>query len=105
MEPQQHLRAILEQHGNIRLAILFGSLASGRATRESDAVLAGTRLDAGFRMALIGELASAVGRPIDLIDLRTVGDPLLGQLLKHGIRLFRPQRLGVHETTIGCHVL
>jgi hypothetical protein len=38
-------------------------------------------------MALIGELAERVGRPIDLIDLRTVGEPLLGQIVVNGIRL------------------
>ena len=91
MEPQHRIREILERHGDIRLAILFGSLASGRATPESDAdlaILADTRLDADFKMTLIGELASAIGRPIDLVDLRTAGEPLLGQILKHGVRLF-----------------
>lgn len=91
MEPMHHIRAILERHGNIRLGILFGSLASGRATRESDAdlaILADTPLDAEFKIALIDELAVAAGRPIDLVDLRSVGEPLLGQILKHGIRLF-----------------
>lgn len=90
MEPKQHIRAILERCSNIRLAILFGSLASGRQTPQSDmdvAILAEKPIDAGFRMALIDELAIAAGRPIDLIDLRTVGEPLLGQILKHGIRL------------------
>ena len=36
MEPTHHIRAILERHGNIRLAILFGLLAGGRATPRSD---------------------------------------------------------------------
>ena len=38
-------------------------------------------------MALIGDLADATGRPVDLVDLRTVGEPLLGQILSHGLRL------------------
>lgn len=91
MEPTHLIRATLEQHGNIRLAILFGSFASGRATPQSDvdvAILADNPIDAGFRMALIDELAVAAGRPVDLIDLCTVGEPLLGQILKHGVRLF-----------------
>ena len=91
MEPKHRIREILERRGNVRLAIIFGSLASGRATRESDAdlaVLADTPLDADFKLALIGELAGAIGRPIDLVDLRTAGEPLLGQILKRGIRLF-----------------
>lgn len=80
----------MERQGGIRLAILFGSLAKGRATRESDldlAILTESPLTAETQMALIGELSVAFGRPIDLIDLRTVGEPLLGQILKHSIRL------------------
>ncbi len=95
MEPKHHIRAILERHGNIRLAILFGSLASGRATPQSDAdvaILANTMVDAGFRMTLIDELAVALGRPVDLVDLRTAGEPLLGEILKHGVRLFGSDR-------------
>ena len=91
MEPKQPIRAILERHGNIRLAILFGSLASGRATPQSDAdvaIQADNPVDAGFKMALIDELAVAAGRPVDLVDLRTAGEPLLGEILKHGMRLF-----------------
>ena len=38
-------------------------------------------------MTLIGDLAEALGRPVDLIDLRSVGEPLLGQILAHGVRL------------------
>ena len=90
MEPTQLIREILERQGGIRLAILFGSLAKGRATRESDldlAILTESPLTAETQMALIGELSVAFGRPIDLIDLRTVGEPLLGQILKHSIRL------------------
>jgi len=34
--------------------------------------------------AWIAELAAATGRPVDLIDLHAVGEPLLGQILKHG---------------------
>lgn len=32
-------------------------------------------------------LAERTGRPVDLVDLHTVGDPLLGQILRHGKRL------------------
>jgi hypothetical protein len=38
-------------------------------------------------MALIDALARAAERPIDLIDLSTAGEPLLGQILQHGQRL------------------
>ena len=40
-----------------------------------------------MKIALIEKLAQASGLPIDLIDLKNVGVPLQGQILKHGIRL------------------
>ena len=91
MDLNNRIRQVLNQHGGIRLAILFGSLALGRATPESDldlAVLMAAPLSAETRMALIGDLAQATGRPVDLIDLRTTGESVLGQILKHGVRLF-----------------
>ena len=91
MDLNNRIRQVLNQHGGIRLAILFGSLAAGRATPESDldlAVLMEAPLSAETRMALIGELSQATGRPVDLIDLRTTGVSVLGQILKHGVRLF-----------------
>lgn len=90
MALNDRVRQTLDQHGGTRLAILFGSLAKGRATPESDldlAVLMEAPLSAETRMALIGDLAQATGRPVDLIDLSTVGEAVLGQILKHGIRL------------------
>lgn len=90
MDMNDRIWQALNQQGGIRLAILFGSLASGRATPQSDldlAVLMGAPLSAETRMDLTGILAEMTGRPIDLIDLRTAGEPLLGQILKHGVRL------------------
>ena len=80
----------LRSHPQIRLAILFGSVAAGCANRDSDidlAVAADQALDADEKMALIADLAVATGRPVDLVDLNTVGEPLLGQILKYGKRL------------------
>jgi len=90
MDLNNHIQQILTRHGGIRLAILFGSLAKGRATPESDldlAVLMDVPLSAETRIALIGELSQAMGRPVDLIDLRVSGEPILGQILKYGVRL------------------
>jgi predicted nucleotidyltransferase len=91
MDLNDRIRQVLNQHGGVRLAILFGSLATGRATAESDldlAVLMDAPLPAETKMALIADLSLAIGRPVDLIDLKTTGEPLLGQILKHGVRLF-----------------
>ena len=90
MDLNNRIQQVLVQHGGIRMAILFGSLAKERATPQSDLDLAiqmAAPLTAEAKMALIGELSQAIGRPVDLIDLRVVGEPLLGQILKHGVRL------------------
>lgn len=75
----------------IDLVILFGSLAKGNAHAQSDldiAIDAGRRLTADEKMLLIGEIAAATGRPIDLVDMQVAGEPLLGQILQHGRRIF-----------------
>lgn len=73
-----------------RLVILFGSLAKGTATANSDldiAIKLHRPMSAQRRMELMEQLATAIGRPVDLIDLHEVGEPLLGQILAHGRRL------------------
>jgi len=84
------IQAVLVRHPEIRLAILFGSLATGKAGHESDVDLAvsTTRpMDAEDKMVLMADLAVATGRSVDLIDLDKVGEPVLGQILKYGKRL------------------
>jgi uncharacterized protein len=74
----------------IEVALLFGSCATGVPTASSDfdvAVLCAQTLDSPFKLRLIEQLALITGRPIDLIDLRNVGQPLLGQILKGAQRL------------------
>lgn len=91
MDLNSRIRQVLARHGDIRMAILFGSLAGTRAMPQSDldlAVLMDAPLSSETKMGLIGELSQAIGRPVDLIDLRVAGEPLLGQVLKHGVRLF-----------------
>ena len=93
MQDQNLIRAILavlDTQPGIRLAILFGSLAAGRERADSDldlAVDAGHRLTASEKLALMTELAERTGRPVDLVDLHAVGEPLLGQILRHGKKL------------------
>ena len=47
----------------------------------------GQVMTAQQHICIISALAMATGRPIDLIDLRKVGEPLLGQILKYGRRI------------------
>jgi len=84
------IRSVLQQHTEIELAILFGSVARNAAQQHSDvdlAISAGSPLPTGARIALIEELAAATGRPVDLVDLTQAGEPLLGQILTTGVRL------------------
>ncbi len=69
--------AVINTQPGIRLAILFGSLAAGRERADSDldlAVEAGHRLTVGEKLALMNKLAERTCRPVDLVDLHTVGD-------------------------------
>ncbi len=87
---KQTVLEVLRTGPEIELAILFGSMATGKETAESDldlAVDAGRPPTAEEKRALISELAIRIRRPVDLIDLQTVGEPLLGQILKRGVRI------------------
>ena len=89
-DTDEQLRAVLAAFPHIELALLFGSVARSDERPQSDldiAVGARHALSAAQKIALIEALAERTGRPIDLVDLRTVGEPLLGQILRHGRRL------------------
>lgn len=89
-DPINAVAQLLAQRPELELAIVFGSVAAGRQRPNSDldlAVQAQRPLTVEQRIALVGDLALASGRAIDLIDLRTVGEPLLGQILSQGRRL------------------
>ena len=86
----KQIRRKLREYSGIRLAIVFGSMATGTERAESDldiAILADRPLDAGLKMQIIGDLAEITNRPVDLVDLKTAGEPLLGQILTRGKRL------------------
>lgn len=84
------LSVYLKQDGDIELAILFGSMATDSYTAKSDVDLAikkNTQLTAQKKRELIERVALITGRAVDLVDLSTVGEPLLGQIIKYGKRL------------------
>ena len=91
-EPDAKIRAaivsVLERHPSVSMAILFGSLAAGRECPDSDLDLAVSAtappLTVDARIELIDDLAAALGRPIDLIDLNQAHGPLLRQVLTTG---------------------
>jgi predicted nucleotidyltransferase len=82
---------VLAHFPTLVLALVFGSVAQGRQRADSDldiAVAANRALTATEKMDIIAALAERTGRPIDLIDLKMVAEPLLGQIVRHGRRLF-----------------
>ena len=84
------LKDVLTQFPTLVLALVFGSVAQGRERADSDldiAVAARQPLTPVERMNIIAALAEQTGRPVDLIDLYGVADPLLGQIVRHGRRL------------------
>ena len=86
----EQLREVLSGFPQIKLAILFGSVASGTAKVHSDldlAVIAEKPLQAVEKIQIIEALAMATGRPIDLVDVYAAPEPILGQVLKHGRRI------------------
>lgn len=83
----QKIAQVLKRHPSILIAFLFGSLAAGRSRTDSDldlAIASSDPLTSQDRMDLIGELALALGRPVDLIDLDQTHSPLLQQVLTQG---------------------
>lgn len=87
------LRAVLVQFPRVRLALLFGSRATGRAHAHSDIDLAVLAPEAD-RLALADALADAMDRDIDLVALDTATIPLIEELLRTAVI--------VHEGTPGA---
>jgi len=81
----KQLETFFAQQNGVELVILFGSVAFSRARPDSDldiAVRYQQALTQEQRIKLIEQLALLFGRPVDLIDLHTAGEPLLGQIFK-----------------------
>lgn len=85
------IRNALADFTYLTQAVVFGSVATGRASDESDIDI-GVQADAPLRteqhIAITDALTLATGRTVDLVDLSQAGIPLLGEILRDGIRLF-----------------
>ena len=106
MAVDAQVRGVLARFPTVELALVFGSVANGRQRPDSDldiAIAAKHRLTVDEKMDIIACLAEATGRPIDLVDLRQAGEPLLGQILTHGWRLMGSDL--AHALWITRHVL
>lgn len=81
---------LLSKDEDIELALAFGSVAAGQPRAGSDfdvAILTRGAIDARRKRDIIAAVAAIVGRPIDLVDLRTAGVHVAGVALRTGKRL------------------
>ena len=86
------VRDVLLRQPDIELACIFGSFAEGRQTPASDidvAIAAREPIDPQRRLALTEALASAAGRPVDLVGLHRAGPLVLTQALTRGKRILK----------------
>ena len=88
---ETRLTAALEGRTDVELAILFGSRARGQAREDSDVDLAVQGQDLDL-LTLAAELSRAIGKEVDLADLRHAGYPLLKVLLQQGIVVHQGRR-------------
>ncbi len=95
-ELERCLRQTLGGFEDLRLALLFGSHAKGRARGDSDVDLA---VDApALALGAIGaRVSEAVGAEVDVVRLKDASIPLLRELIRDS--------LVVHEGTAGAGAL
>ena len=82
---EQRLRDIFSDFPEIKLVILFGSVADGSENPDSDidlALLGNTPLPPTLRIDLTERIATKLGRPVDIIDVYDAPEPIHGEALK-----------------------
>jgi predicted nucleotidyltransferase len=75
----QRLIKLLSKYPDLKLAILFGSQALGSANPSSDidlGLLAEQPLSSRFVAELIAQIGAEFGKPVDIIDLYHVPEPV-----------------------------
>ena len=88
--PVEQVTEFLKRDPDVRQAILFGSYATNTNHSMSDMDLAiqlQGPMTAAQKMSYLGKLQNCTDVDIDLVDLHSVGQPLLSQILKYGQRL------------------
>lgn len=93
----QQLTALLSRYPLIKLAILFGSQADPARKKHfgSDidlAIMTTGPISSHFKMELMQTISTKLGRPVDIVVVNDVPEPISGEVLK-GQRL-----LGDHNT-------
>ncbi len=85
-ELKNKLQEVFHRYQSVTLAVIFGSIATGTHTADSDLDIAVKARYPGLndeeKKNLIGDLAAACARPIDLVDIDTAGYPIVQQALR-----------------------
>jgi len=82
---EKKLSRFLARYPQFKLAILFGSQATGHITGESDidlALLSDTPISSKLKLELVESIGARFGRPVDIVDLYHAAEPVTGQALK-----------------------
>ena len=81
----EQLARFLSRYPEFKLAILFGSQATGNATGDSDidlALLSDAPISSSKKLELVEQIGAKFGRPVDIVDLFFAAEPVLGQVFK-----------------------
>ncbi len=88
--PVERIEDFLKNDPDIQQALLFGSYATKTFSNKSDIDLAiqlQGPMTAAQKMSYLEKLQNCVDVDVDLVDLHSVGQPLLSQIMKYGQRL------------------
>jgi len=88
----ENVRQLLLRYAGVRLVIIYGSAVTESFRGQSDidiAVLFEEPLTPDQKMTLLGELALALRREIDLVDLYKLNGVLLKQILLKGVIVYK----------------
>lgn len=81
----KQLTRFLSRYPEFKLAILFGSQATGNVTVDSDidlALLSDAPISSSLKLELVEQIGVRFGRPVDIVDLFFAEEPVLGQVFK-----------------------
>lgn len=87
------LRQALAGRTEVRLAILFGSLARGAERPDSDVDVAVLARGVDV-LALSSDLTRALGREVQIVDLEAIGFPMLQAIVRDGVVVAEHERGG-----------
>ncbi|NWK55157.1 nucleotidyltransferase domain-containing protein [Verrucomicrobiaceae bacterium N1E253] len=86
------VESVLHGEPEIKLVILYGSVARGKMRCNSDvdlAVLFDHPLSAEEKMKLVEKLAETLGKEVDLVDLHSLNGTILRKILCEGRVIYR----------------